>query len=97
MFQSNHKNVYPVNPNFTILKWAVKGSTLHGHINMMYCRNETFGNKLENPNTAQVLTFWRLKIRYNHFLNWEKLLYFREMASKDADRMCRPRPRGPLA
>ena len=25
----------PVNPNFTILKWGVRGSSLHGHVIMM--------------------------------------------------------------
>ena len=25
----------PVNPNFTIYKWVVRGSTIHGHISMM--------------------------------------------------------------
>ena len=27
----------PVNPNFTIQKWDVRGSTLHGHFCMMNC------------------------------------------------------------
>ena len=25
----------PVNPNFTISKWGVRGYTLHGHVDMM--------------------------------------------------------------
>ena len=25
----------PVNPNFIISKWVVRGSTLHGHVSMM--------------------------------------------------------------
>ena len=30
------KNVYsPISPNFTTLKWGVRGSTLHGHVNMI--------------------------------------------------------------
>ena len=30
------KNMYtPVNPNFTISKWGVRGYTLHGHVSMM--------------------------------------------------------------
>ena len=29
----------PVNPKFTIQKWVVRGSLLHGHVSMMY-RNQ---------------------------------------------------------
>ena len=28
-------NVYPCKPNFTIYKWDVRGSTLHGQISLM--------------------------------------------------------------
>ena len=26
-----------VNPSFTILKWGVRGSSLHGHVFVMFC------------------------------------------------------------
>ena len=37
MFQSKNKKIMytPVNPNFTIQTWGVRGSTLHGHVSLM--------------------------------------------------------------
>ena len=36
VLEQNKKIIYtPVNPNFTILKWDVRGSTLHGHVMLM--------------------------------------------------------------
>ena len=37
MFKKNKKKMYThVNPNFSIWKWSVMGSTLHGHVSMMH-------------------------------------------------------------
>ena len=37
-FKAKIKNMYiPVNPSFTIKKWGVRGSSLHGHGCMMSC------------------------------------------------------------
>ena len=36
MFWSKNKNLYtPVNPSFTILKWGLRGCSLHGHVFVM--------------------------------------------------------------
>ena len=37
MFNSNNKK-NNVNPNFTIKKWDVRGSTLYGNVIMMYLK-----------------------------------------------------------
>ena len=39
MFKSKNKKIVytPVNPNITIWKWGVRGSSLHGHVSMMFC------------------------------------------------------------
>ena len=41
MFQSKNKKIMdtPVNPSFTIYKWGVRGSSLHGHVFMMISFN----------------------------------------------------------
>ena len=37
MFKSKYKTIMrtPVNPSFTIYKWGVRGSSLHGHVFVM--------------------------------------------------------------
>ena len=48
----NKKIMYtPVNPNFTILKWGVIGSTLHEHVSVIEDRQD---------NGTQIL-LWKLK------------------------------------
>ena len=40
-YSKNKKNVYPVHPRFTILKWGVKGYTSHGHVIRMEGNDST--------------------------------------------------------